>query len=55
MYALSSQANTPIPSRQFIIQTKHTNIENSFTRNKKLTKALPNLFIFIDKKTLFID
>ena len=54
-HALSSQANTPIPSRQSTIQTTHTGSENGSTGNGKLTKALPDPPIFTDGKDPSID
>ena len=54
-HALSSQANTPISSRQSTIQTTHTGSENGSTRNGKLTKVLHDPPIFTDRKNPFID
>ena len=54
-HVLSSQANTPIPSRQSTIRTTHTGSENGSTGNGKLTKALPDPPIFTDGKDPFID
>ena len=54
-HALSSQANTPIPSRQFTIQTTYTSNENSSIGNRKLTKVLSDPPIFINGKDPSID
>ena len=54
-YALSSQANSPISSRQSIIWTTYTGSENGFTENGKLTKALSDPPIFTNRKELSVD
>ena len=52
---MSSQVNTPIPSKQSTIRTTHTGSKNGSTGNGKFTKALPNPPIFTNKKDLSID
>lgn len=54
-HALFFQANSPISSKQPTIRTIHTDSKNSFTQNRKLTKALPDLLIFTNKKNLSIN
>lgn len=55
IHVLFFEANTPIPNRQCIIQTTHIDSENGSTRNGKLTKALPDLPIFTNRKDSSID
>lgn len=55
IYTLLFQANTPILSRQLIIQTTNTSWKNDFTEKGKFTKTLPDLPIFIVGKNLSID
>ena len=54
-HTLSSQANTPIISRQSTIWTTYISGENGFTGNEKLTKALLDPFIFTSGKDPSID
>ena len=52
---MSSQANTPLPSKESTLRTLYTGSENGSNRNGKLTKALPDPPIFTNGKDLSID
>lgn len=55
IYTFFSSTNILIFSKQFIIQTIYTSSKNDFNKNKKPTKTLPDLSIFINEKNLSID